>query len=134
MGTYVTTCQGGGKSANQVKCAFIMAAGIGKRMKPVSLETPNPLVKVNGARMIDAMYDYEEASRFIREYLRDDFTEVKFYHYLAYTALIAYYWFVWALYRESCGAVMGEALDKWRSMAETAAQWCENLLFLEIQK
>lgn len=40
---------------NQVKRAIIMAAGIGKRMQPVTLETPKPLVKVNGVRMIDTV-------------------------------------------------------------------------------
>ena len=40
---------------NQVKRAIIMAAGIGKRMQPVTLETPKPLVKVNGIRMIDTV-------------------------------------------------------------------------------
>lgn len=36
-----------------VKRAIIMAAGVGKRMNPVTLETPKPLVRVNGVRMID---------------------------------------------------------------------------------
>lgn len=40
---------------NKVKRAIIMAAGIGKRMQPVTLETPKPLVKVNGVRMIDTV-------------------------------------------------------------------------------
>ena len=39
----------------QVERAIIMAAGIGKRMQPVTLETPKPLVKVNGVRMIDTV-------------------------------------------------------------------------------
>lgn len=38
-----------------VKKAIIMAAGIGKRMNPVTLETPKPLVRVNGVRMIDTV-------------------------------------------------------------------------------
>ena len=40
---------------NRVKRAIIMAAGIGKRMQPVTLETPKPLVKVKGVRMIDTV-------------------------------------------------------------------------------
>lgn len=36
-----------------VKKAIIMAAGRGKRMNLVTLETPKPLVRVNGVRMID---------------------------------------------------------------------------------
>ncbi len=39
----------------KVERAIIMAAGIGKRMQPVTLETPKPLVKVNGVRMIDTV-------------------------------------------------------------------------------
>ena len=38
-----------------VKRAIIMAAGIGKRMQPLTYETPKPLVKVNGTRMIDTV-------------------------------------------------------------------------------
>lgn len=37
----------------KVERAIIMAAGIGNRMRPVTLETPKPLVRVNGVRMID---------------------------------------------------------------------------------
>ena len=39
----------------KVERAIIMAAGLGKRMNPVTLETPKPLVKVNGVRMIDTV-------------------------------------------------------------------------------
>ncbi len=38
-----------------VKRAIIVAAGIGKRMQPVTFTTPNPLVRVNGVRMIDTV-------------------------------------------------------------------------------
>lgn len=38
-----------------VERAIIMAAGLGSRMKPVTLKTPKPLVKVNGVRMIDTV-------------------------------------------------------------------------------
>lgn len=38
-----------------VERAIIMAAGIGSRMRPVTLHTPKPLVKVNGVRMIDTV-------------------------------------------------------------------------------
>lgn len=40
---------------NKVKRAIIMAAGIGKRMRPLTLETPKPLIEVNGQRMIDTV-------------------------------------------------------------------------------
>lgn len=71
-----------------------------------------------GYYIVDAMYDFEQAEKFIKEYLQDSYTETRFFHFMAYIAIIAYYWFVWALYRESCGAVMGEALTNWRHMAE----------------
>lgn len=38
-----------------VKRAIIMAAGVGKRMQPITLKTAKPLVKVNGVRMIDTV-------------------------------------------------------------------------------
>lgn len=40
-----------------VKRAIIMAAGIGKRMQPLTFEVPKPLVKVNGVRMIDTVVE-----------------------------------------------------------------------------
>lgn len=70
-----------------------------------------------GYYIVDAMYDFDQAENFIREYLQDNYNETTRFHFMAYTAIIAYYWFVWAMYRESCGAVMGEALTNWRDMA-----------------
>lgn len=40
-----------------VKRAIIMAAGQGKRMFPLTLKTPKPLLKVNGVRIIDTVID-----------------------------------------------------------------------------
>ena len=42
---------------NKVERAIIMAAGVGERMKPITDETPKPLIKVNGTRMIDSVID-----------------------------------------------------------------------------
>ncbi len=40
---------------NKVQRAIIMAAGMGNRMKPVTLSVPKPLISVNGKRMIDTV-------------------------------------------------------------------------------
>lgn len=41
----------------KAKKAFLFAAGFGSRMVPVTLDTPKPLVKVNGVRIIDTIID-----------------------------------------------------------------------------
>ena len=41
----------------KVERAIIMAAGKGTRMRPVTLHTPKPFVKVNGKRMIDSVIE-----------------------------------------------------------------------------
>ena len=78
-----------------------------------------------GYYIVDAMYDFDDARRFIGEYLGDSWNEKNEFHYMAYVAIIAYYWFVWAMYRESCGANMGDALKNWRKMA---VKYAEKLL------
>lgn len=70
-----------------------------------------------GYYIVDAMYDFPEAERFIETYLGASITPQRKYHFMAYVAIIAYYWFVWALYRESCGASMHNALQNWHDMA-----------------
>ena len=41
----------------RVRKAIILAAGFGSRLAPVTLDTPKPLVKVNGVRIIDTLLD-----------------------------------------------------------------------------
>ena len=74
-----------------------------------------------GYYIVDAMYEFDQAEQFIRAYLKEDYNEQRCFHYMAYTAIIAYYWFVWAMYRESCGAIMGESLYQWYEMAKKYA-------------
>lgn len=40
-----------------IKRAIIMAAGIGKRMQPLTFSIPKPLIRVNDVRMIDTVVD-----------------------------------------------------------------------------
>lgn len=42
---------------NKVAKAIIMAAGTGNRLRPLTLTTPKPLIRVNGRRMIDTVVD-----------------------------------------------------------------------------
>ena len=37
----------------EIKRAVIIAAGEGKRLRPVTLKTPKPLIRVNGKRIIE---------------------------------------------------------------------------------
>lgn len=41
----------------RVKTAVFIAAGFGSRMVPITLNTPKPLVRVNGKRIIDSLLD-----------------------------------------------------------------------------
>ena len=80
-----------------------------------------------GYYIVDAMYETDDARSFIREYLGENWSEQREFHYMAYIAIIAYYWFVWAMYRESCGANMGDALPNWQQMAIKYADWMTDL-------
>lgn len=51
----------------RAKRAIIMAAGSGKRMQPITLTTPKPMVRVNGTRMIDTV---------IKALLQNDIREI----------------------------------------------------------
>lgn len=76
-----------------------------------------------GTYIMDSMWGVEDAERFIREYCGEAMTDAQLFHYLAYTAILSYYWYVWALYREACGAVMGDSLYNWHVMAKRYSKY-----------
>ena len=49
------TQRGKKQQKNRIERAIIMAAGTGTRMRPVTFDTPKPLIRVNGVRMIDTV-------------------------------------------------------------------------------
>ena len=83
-----------------------------------------------GYYIVDAMYDRQKAKEFIKEYLQASWTPILERHYLVYTALIAYYWFIWAMDRESCGANVGDSRINWMTMAERFCDLPEALVFV----
>ena len=65
----------------RVKRAVIIAAGFGSRMVPITLNTPKPLVRVNGKRIIDSALDALvdigiEEIYIIRGYLGEQFDQL----------------------------------------------------------
>ena len=62
-----------------VKRAIIMAAGIGKRMQPVTFKTPKPLIKVNGIRMIDTVIQALHKNHITEIYIVVGYLKVQFY-------------------------------------------------------
>lgn len=66
----------------RVKRAIILAAGFGSRMAPVTLDTPKPLVKVHGQRIIEPLLDalYSKGITdivLVRGYKKDQFEVLK---------------------------------------------------------
>ena len=76
-----------------------------------------------GAYIMDSMWDIPDAEAFIKEYCGSEYNDTLRFHYLAYTAILSYYWYVWALYREARGAIMGESLYNWRVMARRYSKY-----------
>ena len=76
-----------------------------------------------GTYIMDSMWEVPEAEKFIRDYCGEDYNDTLLFHHLAYTAILSYYWYVWALYREACGAVMGESLYNWHLMADRYSRY-----------
>ncbi len=65
----------------RVKRAIFIAAGFGSRMVPITLNTPKPLVRVNGKRIIDTLLDAVvnagiEEIYIVRGYLGEQFDQL----------------------------------------------------------
>lgn len=63
----------------EVDHAIIVAAGKGKRMQPLTLTTPKPLIEVNGIRMIDTVIRALHANGIYKIYLVVGFLKEKFF-------------------------------------------------------
>ena len=64
---------------HEVKRAIIMAAGLGNRMRPVTLTTPKPLVRVNGKRMIDTVIEGLHDNGIMEIYIVAGYLKEQFY-------------------------------------------------------
>ena len=65
----------------RVRKAIILAAGFGQRLAPVTLDTPKPLVRVNGVRILDTLLDALYAKgitniTIVRGYKKEQFDEL----------------------------------------------------------
>ncbi len=65
----------------RVKRAVFIAAGFGSRLVPITLNTPKPLVRVNGTRLIDTLIDAVIAAGIeeiyiVRGYLAEQFDQL----------------------------------------------------------
>lgn len=67
------------KRMHRVEQAVIMAAGVGQRMRPVTLETPKPLIRVNGVRMIDTVIQALHQNGIYRIYVVAGYLKERFY-------------------------------------------------------
>lgn len=63
-------------------------------------------------------YGLEEADRVLALYFQREPTAHERAHCLAYIAISSFYWFVWALYKDACGAPVGEWLYLWYKNAK----------------
>ncbi|MBQ6586630.1 MAG: winged helix-turn-helix transcriptional regulator [Coriobacteriales bacterium] len=64
-------------------------------------------------------YDIPQTERVIAEYFQHEPTREELRHCMAYVALCAFYWFVWALYKDKTGHPVGEWLHLWYRAAKS---------------
>ena len=81
QGGVITKSGLGALEPYRVKRAIFLAAGFGSRMVPITFNTPKPLVRVNGTRMIDTLLDAVVAAGIeeiyvVRGYLGEQFDQL----------------------------------------------------------
>lgn len=64
-------------------------------------------------------YSVEEAIEVLDKYFRRCPTEEEIRHCLACTAIVGFYWYIWAVYKESQGNPVGEWIYVWYRAAKT---------------
>lgn len=67
---------------HRVRRAIFLAAGFGSRMLPITINTPKPLVRVHGVRIIDRLLDAVVAAGIkeiyvVRGYLKEEFEQLR---------------------------------------------------------
>lgn len=62
-------------------------------------------------------YSYEEALEVLCQYFQREPTGEELFHCISYVAFAAWYWFVWALYKDQCGDPVGDWQDLWHRYA-----------------
>ena len=117
---------------------FVRADGVEPVLCHNDFYAPNFLVHGEGVDLIDweysAMSDYAsdlgtficcsdygiaEAEDVVAEYFGRDPSSEELRHCMAYVALCAFYWFVWALYKDKSDDSVGEWLYLWYRAAKT---------------
>ncbi|MDR2381200.1 MAG: NTP transferase domain-containing protein [Bifidobacteriaceae bacterium] len=72
-------------------------------------------------------YAYSEALAVLETYFGRPPSPAELRHCIAYIALAAYYWFVWALHKDACGEGVGEYLYLWYRSAKDYGERAEAL-------
>ena len=106
-------------SEHRVERAIIMAAGIGKRMQPVTLRTPKPLVRVNGIRMIDTLISALHQNGVFEIYVVVGYLKEQFYE--------------WALQYDGIHLIENPWFDSCNNIASlyVARNYLENAVILD---
>lgn len=72
-------------------------------------------------------YSYDEALDVLREYFQREPSASELFHCVSYVAFAAWYWFVWALYKDQCGDPVGDWQDLWHRYASEYGRRAEQL-------